>query len=271
MPVEVSDFEKDVLERSLDVPVLADFWAVWCGPCKILSPVLEKLETESHGQWILAKIDADQHQDLVRQYGIRGIPSVKLFIDRKVAAEFTGALPEASVRQWLQKVLPDPYRRELDAAKNLLENSNREEAIPILEGVLRRSPGHHVARALLAKAQFNDDRMRAGDLVEGIEEDSEAFADADAIRTLVTLESKLRNSSALPEDAVKQSYLAAIEDLSRNNFESAVDRFIEIIRLNRSYDDDGARKACVAIFRLLGEQHPLPQNKRCIFSGALYS
>lgn len=106
MPDKTHNFEEDVIQTSHRKPVLVDFWAPWCGPCRILSPTLDKLARESNGTWRLVKINADTFPDLVRRYGVRGIPAVKLFVDGAVKDEFVGALPEHAVRQWLEKALP---------------------------------------------------------------------------------------------------------------------------------------------------------------------
>jgi thioredoxin 1 len=99
-------FRNDVIETSFRKPVLVDFWAAWCGPCRVLSPILEKLARESSGAWRLVKINTDRYPELSQEYRIRGIPAVKMFVNGAVAAEFVGALPEAAVKKWLQEHLP---------------------------------------------------------------------------------------------------------------------------------------------------------------------
>ncbi|HMB89272.1 MAG TPA: thioredoxin [Rhodothermales bacterium] len=99
-------FQKEVLDKSHEKPVLVDFWAPWCGPCRILGPTLEKLVKESKGTWRLVKVNSDKHPGLSQRYGIRGIPAVKLFVDGEVRDEFVGALPEHAVRKWLDHALP---------------------------------------------------------------------------------------------------------------------------------------------------------------------
>lgn len=106
MSDQKNNFEEDVIQTSHRKPVVVDFWAPWCGPCRVLGPTLEKLAKESKGRWRLVKINADSFPVLTQRFGVRGIPAVKMFVDGAVKDEFVGALPEQAVREWLGRALP---------------------------------------------------------------------------------------------------------------------------------------------------------------------
>jgi putative thioredoxin len=269
MNYEIADFTTDVLERSKTTPVVVDFWAAWCGPCRALGPILERLAERDRDRWTLAKVDTDRHQDLAARYGVRGIPHVKLFVDGKVAGEFTGALPERAVEEWLAKVLPGKHQKELEAAQLLVAREDYARARPILKGILDHEPDNEQARVLLAGTYISSDPLKAASLVARIEEHSRHFPLAEAIRTFALLLEKATHPGSLPEGEARTFYLQALHDLEKNDYDSALENFIEVIRRDRSYDDDGARRAVIAIFRILGDEHPLTQKYRRSFSSAL--
>ena len=142
MAYEVTNFQEDVIEASAKAPVLVDFWAPWCGPCRVLGPTLERLAEDANGKWTLVKVNTDQNPDVSNQYGIRGIPAVKLFVDGDVVEEFTGALPEYAVKQWLEKALPSESKKLVDKAEREIAAGNREDARRLLETSLDQEPSN---------------------------------------------------------------------------------------------------------------------------------
>jgi len=270
MKYDVTDFKSEVLERSTQLPVVVDFWAEWCGPCKVLGPVLEKLAQESDGRWALAKIDTEKHQEVAAEYNIRSIPSVKLFVDGKVAGEFIGALPEPMVRQWLGKNIPGKFQKDIQNAVQLLVQDKTVEARELLETVVQNEPGNLQARTLLAKAYIYEDPGKAVELVKDIEQDSEHFELAEAIRTVASLFDKGSHPESLPDSPARQTCIDAIANLRALKFDDALEKFIQVIRTDRYYDDDSSRKACIAIFKILEEEHETTKKYRREFSRALY-
>jgi putative thioredoxin len=270
MTIDVTEFQRDVIDQSQTVPVVVDFWAAWCGPCRILGPVLERLADEANGTWVLAKLDTEALPDIAAAHGIRGIPTVKLFVDGRPTAEFTGALPEPAVRQWLEKSLPNKHRVSLDHAEALFVSGHDHEALAVVEGVLALDPQNLRARILGAQILLFPDPDRATDLLNGLEEDVEGFEKVESVRTLAEILTKAKDAGSLPDGDMKQEYVSALQAAARKDFDEALKRFIYVIREERYYNDDGARKACIAIFKYLGEGHETTLKHRRDFSSALY-
>ena len=264
-PSPTVDFEQDVIEASREHPVLVDFWAAWCGPCRLLGPVLDALAAEAAGRWTLVKIDTEAHPALAQRMGIRGIPAVKLFVDGAVAAEFTGALPEPAVRRWLDEHLPSPQKKRLARADALLAEGQTDEARALLEDAHREAPDDEAVRMLLARTLAFEEPERAAGLVDGL-----YAPEAEAVRTLARFLALPTDPDALAEAPVRADYLAAARTLRTGDADAALDRLISIIQCDRSFDDDGARKAAVALFLLLGEDDPVVQRHRPVFNRSLY-
>lgn len=270
MSYDANDFDRDVLERSHTIPVLVDFWAAWCAPCKILGPVLEKLAEESDGRWELAKLDTERFQAVAAKFGIRSIPNVKLFVDGRVIKEFVGALPESKVAEWLRKVLPSKYDVQLEGARSLLRQNLPSEAREILELIVAVESDNNQAVLLLAQTHLGSDPKLAAKTVDSVKLGSQSFEEAEAIRTLAALVERAEAQDSFMPDSVRDRYVDAIDKVRSNDFGEAIDHFIEVIREKRSYDDDGSRKACVAIFTLLGEDHQTTRKHRRALSAALH-
>lgn len=271
MAFDVVDFQSDVIESSHQKPVLVDFWAPWCGPCSVLGPVLEKLATEDADRWKLIKVNTDEHQEISGQFGIKGIPAVKLFVDGKVVNEFTGALPEHTLRNWLNEALPSEDARQLMAAEEALAAGNTAMGIQMLKDVLAGAPENQAARVLLAQATALDDIAEAGKLLEGVTaHDAATLEVIESIHTLSRLAQKAAEGQAFPDESGKDDYQQAIMGVVNNDWDEALQKFIAVIQQNRYYDDDGSRKAVIAIFSLLGRQHPLTLKHRRMFDMVLY-
>ncbi|MCH9670696.1 MAG: thioredoxin [Gammaproteobacteria bacterium] len=266
MSYDVNDFESEVIANSHEQPVVVDFWAEWCGPCRTLGPILEQLEA-TDARWRLAKVDVDQHQAVAQQYGVRGIPSVKLFVNGEIVAEFTGALPESQVANWLAEHLPNEQKAQLSAAMKLLADGDREGALAALESLAFEPDAPSEAKIFLAQVLVLSEPGRAVELVEDVRTDDDNIAIANDVRVLGRVLSQ--DADELDEHTVKSSYIGARDALAAGDFASALDGFISVLSLNRRYDDEGARKVCIAIFNMLGREHEISIEYRRAFQSAL--
>jgi putative thioredoxin len=271
MSYDTGNFEQDVIQRSHQIPVLVDFWAEWCGPCKILGPVLEKLVDKYKDQWALVKLNTEKYQQLSAEYGIRSIPNVKLFVDGKVKDEFIGALPENMIEQWLKKAIPSNYSDMIKMAREQLEQGTEDRAIKILQEVIDAEPNNYHANILMAKALVFSDPQKSSAILKEVGENQEYSDTFESITTIINLLQHLDGNDLPPDDPSKLNYLKSIRELRAKHFEQALNNFIDVLQQNRSYDGDGSRKACIAIFKYLGEDHQITKKFRPIFSSALYS
>lgn len=269
MIYELKDFSTDVIQASFTKPVLVDFWAEWCGPCRILGPVLEKLADQNNGEWVLVKINSDDYPEIAAEYGIRSIPNVKLFYKGEVINEFVGALPEHLIKEWLKKNIPSKFDSMLTQAKTFLSEGKEKEAQKIIQEILRQEPSNDNAKLLLTQIILFQNPEMALQIAEEIEETKDNEESLNAVKTIAFLISG-KNRQNLQDTPTKKLYTDAVEQLRSKQFDLAIEKFIEIIRKDRFYADDIARKACIAIFKYLGEEHEITIKYRRDFSSALY-
>lgn len=268
---DTDDFQVDVVDRSRQVPVLVDFWAAWCGPCRVLGPLLERLADDAQGRWVLAKVDTETYPELAAKHGIRGIPSCKLFIDGRVADEFVGALPEPALRQWLERALPHPQRDQLVEARAAIDSGEDARARQLLEPLAAAEPDNDEIGVLLARAELFDRPGVAQELVAPMSMASEHAEAAQAVTELATLLIAEGAAEQLPEGRGSEAFAAGRAALQRRDLAAALDAFIRVLETDRGYAGSAAHRACLALFRLLGEEHELTRSRRILFSNALYA
>lgn len=271
MSHDLQDFENDVIERSRTTPVMVDFWAEWCGPCKMLAPVIEGLAEKAEGRWTLVKINTEEHPELAEQFGVSSIPNVKLFHGGEVIDEFFGAMSEAEIQAWIDKALPSPNAKILLKALALLEAGNMTEAVAAAEPVLVEEPDNHEARMVIAEASLGVNPGRIEELLQPILEDSDHFDKAKALRVLAAVSNVIDRPETLPDAEVKDRYLEGARAVRKGDYDAAFLAFIEVIEKQGDYADEAAKNAGKALVQFLGIRHPVVDRNYRAFTSVLYA
>jgi putative thioredoxin len=255
-------FETDVLKKSYETPVLVDFFAEWCGPCKSLGPILEKLADEYAGAFVLAKIDADAEQMLVAGMGVRSLPTVVLFKDGQPADHFMGALPEGEIRQLLEKHIERVEESPLERARALAEAGEYDEAIALYQLITADDPENYdayleMAQALLKKGDLDSAEAIIQRLPDAQKLDPRAKA-VMAGRTFTELldgaPDRASCEARVAQDANDSEalYYLSVHQIMADEVDAAIAGLLALVRSDRTYKDDGARQLLIQLFDRLG-------------------
>ena len=280
--MEVTDFQKEVVDRSFEVPVVVDFWAPWCGPCRALGPVIEALAAEANGLWELAKLNTDKHQDIAEALNIMSIPAVKMIFQGKIIAEFVGALPKPQKQKWLLENLPaagdqvtDGVEQADQAADEKLPDPDEilpqiiqvpdPEFLMYLEDYLIQNPDSDKAKVYRASHLVFSDPGEAELLTNHIKEGNPYFDLVHVIRTLSSF-----FNTEFDQSKVGQLLNQAREDLDFSRQDAAVDKIIQSMHIDKSYKEEIARKTGIALFHIFGKNHAVTKSQRKYFDMAIY-
>lgn len=271
--IDQQAFGAEVLQRSHDVPVVVDFWAEWCGPCKTLGPALETVADEYGGRFELVKVDVDQNQALSQQFQVQSIPTVIAFKDGEPVSQFMGAIPEPQIRQFIDAILPTELDLMVERARDLVLEGDEVAASGVFSQVLEQQPDHveagtGLASLLIANGDTETALIVLGRLPRTSEvEKLESAARVTAARgvDVPELEAKL---AEMPEDEATRIDLA--QALAANGeHEAALDHLLVVVTAKGELMER-ARQGMVDVFGLLGDEHPLTATYRKALANALF-
>jgi putative thioredoxin len=251
-----------VMEASFKVPVLIDFWASWCQPCKVLMPVLAKLAEEYQGKFLLGKLNTEEEQDIAAQFGIRSIPNVKLFRNGQPVDEFMGALPERSVREFLDRHVARESDAQVAQASERLRTGDTAGAIALLNEARAADPDNPRVTLTLAQAQVASGDIAAAEAtLDSLPAGEQARPDVAALRSHLFFEGQVAGAPEAPELEARLAadpgdlealHLLALRKVIEQDYDRAVELLLQLMQKDRNFGDDAGRLTLLKVFELLG-------------------
>jgi putative thioredoxin len=246
------DFNKEVIEKSFEHPVVVDFWAEWCGPCKVLGPIIEEIASEQGDRWTLVKIDTQANQELALTYNIRSIPNVKMFYRGEIINEFMGALPRQMILDWLAKSLPDAGVMALDR----LLADQQEPSLDALEQLMEEYPDSHEIRIVMSQMILWDHPDRVIDLLAPVKMGTPIYDKAANLKQVAEF---------LLWETEDETLLSIKELLRSGSLEEAIKAIISSLTKDNQLAEGKLTKAAIGIFNTLGFHHPYSKSYRKLF------
>ena len=268
--VDESDFEYEVLEYSTRVPVVVDFWAPWCVPCRVLGPRLEALARRGEGSFRLAKVNVDENARLAKQYKVRNIPAVKAFVDARVVSEFSGVLEEDNLRDFVSRLAPEPGELILEKGQSLLELGEYDEAEESFREFLSMRPNHPKALLGLVGALLFQGEGREAEILLRNFPASSSYNTAQLLIPVAKAFSEIESDSMEDVHPLEAAYRNGIRLAKRGNVLAAMDGFLDILRKDKHYRNGQVKDVFVGLLALIGDSHPEARQYRNDLSAALF-
>ena len=273
--VSEADFDYEVLAYSQQAPVVVDFWAEWCAPCRVLGPILERIAQEANGSFRLARVNVDDNPNLALRFLVRSIPAVKAFKGGKMVAEFVGAQPEPKVREFLRALVPSQDDLTLEKAFSLLQMQQPKSAEKAFREVLEQTPDSTVARLGLVKSLlFQGRATECQGLLRNFPASRE-YSSSESVRPLADALVRLENGNLTAgdmenENPLDAAYRNSMRLFQRGNIPATLDGLLDILRQDKRYREGEVRRVILGILELLGENHPLTRQYRNELASVLF-